>query len=1289
MSQEIPDSLKQIQSAQYGDISVEGDGNKLELSLTQIIQISPENVKISPFNKNSPYKGLMSFDVGDRDIFFGRDQFIKSLEQELNQTNLILLLGASGSGKSSVVRAGLLPTLTKQHSQLFFLNLKPDRDPFESLYASLVGKYGQAEAEICREVKPDTLTRIVRKLKKTDEFWLLFIDQFEELFLINQSDKQECFVEGLVRLNDAIVKTKDKSVKIVMTMRADFFDRLSPYPKFVKATDKHRPFIAEMQTDELRLAIEQPAAKHGVVFETGLVEEITKEVQGQAGYLPLMQYMLNLLWETELQTGSIHDRTLNTSTYRNLGGVRGALQRHIDQIYSELSPLEQLASQQIFLKLVDINGDADLGNEWKPSRRRAFWSEFSGEIEQEVLVRLINQNLLVSNREPQSAEPTIEIAHEILFTSWAMLKSWVQDNRQAIALRNRLNEDVKQWQSTKANDDLWSGSRLEKVLELKDEKTFNQVLGGFSPDANQFIDSSLGKRNLAKRRALSIAFSVSGGTTMLALIAGIAFFRASYREATARSLQLATASSANLSIDTTRSLLLGIQASIVQDTPQANLAVWNAFNLNHERWLLFGHKSGINYTEFDPRNPRRILTVSSDHTARIWNLDNLSHPTSLQGHRDTIITGSFDPKNSNRVLTVSFDGTARIWDLNAPNNPIVLQGHNSPINYGMFDPKNSNRVLTVGSDGTARIWNINNPKLSIILRGHRGSIWSGSFDPKDSNRVLTVGKDSTARIWFLNQPEAPIILKGHSGDVLYGSFDPNNRNRILTVGIDRTLRLWNLSNPTQSLIFKGHEASITKASFDPFNKNRILTVSEDKTARIWNLDYPQSLPIVLRGHSGDVTYGIFNPKIPDQVLTTSADNTAKIWDLKEPETPKYVLFGHKDKVTTSTFSPNSPSQILTSSEDGTARLWDISNISNIQLESYNNGKKYGYISITFDPNSKNKMLAVDRDGRLIKWDISQPNNPEHLFELGLIENVFFSPSNPSIIATIGRDKRAYVWNINQSKEILYAFPGNEKINNASFDDKNPNRLLLISESLGIVWNLNKNTFTRLTVPSGVISNGKFNPDNDDQIALSDSNGFISIWSIKSGQSLSRFPASKETLWNINFVPNNSNYILSVGSDRIIRVWDIKNRKVVTELTGHRGRITYASFDPNNSKRIISIGYDGEAYIWDLGYPSTPLSINNFNHHIVSGSFDPFNSNRIAIVSDGGAVKIITIGGKDLLKLAWLQSSRCFTNQESISYKTNDLGPTNSLLDYFRKSFGLLMQEKYKSFCLPNSFKEEK
>jgi hypothetical protein len=193
-----------------------------------------------------------------------------------------------------------------------------------------------------------------------------------------------------------------------------------------------------MQPDQLRQAIAKPAAKHGVVFESGLVAEIIQDVQGQAGSLPLLQYTLDLLWKDD----DLSDRTLNIETYRRLGGVSGALQKHVDGIYQQLPAKQQLAIKQILLRLVDVVGLEKSDNLRTAVSRRAYKSEFIGKLESTVNL-LVNRSLLVSNDVNREGQSTVEIAHEALLTSWAELTQWIKDAREVISINNRLAEDAK------------------------------------------------------------------------------------------------------------------------------------------------------------------------------------------------------------------------------------------------------------------------------------------------------------------------------------------------------------------------------------------------------------------------------------------------------------------------------------------------------------------------------------------------------------------------------------------------------------------------------------------------------------------------------------------------------------------------------------------------------------------------------------------------------------------------------------------------------------------------------
>jgi len=521
MSDNNADTPVQKQENVIKDANVRGDlvfapvqiGTKVE---TQIVQISTSKVTQQELIKASPYQGLKRFNFKDRDNFFGRDKLISRLLEAVNRSNLSLVLGASGSGKSSAVRAGLIPELkhTLESYTFYDFIFTPGQCPFEALYRCLLSEekdysFSELEAKIALEGRVDTLSKLTAILRKDGERWLFFIDQFEELFTsCYDLEKRNNFIEGLVR----VANNENSGVKIVLAMRADFLEQLSSYPdlgKIVNQSNLH--LVTDMHQDELRQAIEQPAAKHGVVFEEGLVEQITKEVEGQKGYLPLLQYTLNLLWQTELSVGTdghagIDDRTLNKSSYAELEGVRGALQKQINTIYANLDQDEKSATKQIFIKLVNII-DTDSGT--KTVSRRANRTEFSDQSLSTTLQTFINENLLVSNAENISLKKpsgvakrstnrgaTVEISHEILLSSWGMLKEWIEEEKEAIILKNWLAGETNRWKAICAQDaakgrkELLQGSRLDQVSELRSSNAFKNV-GGLRAEENDFIDASI------------------------------------------------------------------------------------------------------------------------------------------------------------------------------------------------------------------------------------------------------------------------------------------------------------------------------------------------------------------------------------------------------------------------------------------------------------------------------------------------------------------------------------------------------------------------------------------------------------------------------------------------------------------------------------------------------------------------------------------------------------------------------------------------------------------------------
>ena len=473
------------------------------VNITYISQTSSyAEIQARELIEASPYLGLEKFEVEDHDKFFGRDRWIENLTEHLKHKNVLLLLGASGSGKSSLIQAGLVPALKKQLSFRLF-SFVPDVNPFESFYGSLLTKYKQSEAKLAQIVKEDTLIQVEQSLKQ-DAQWLIFIDQFEELFTRTPKTERDVFIKSLIKL----IEKSDSSIKVILTMRADFLDKLSPYPDLGKLHDRYSLMLTDMDDRDLRLAIAEPAARNGVVFEKGLIEQIIADFQQQAGSLPLLQYTLNLLWDKD----DLQDRVLNAETYQKLGGVTGALQQQANKIYDRFNEQERKVAEQIFLELIELVGKEAVS-------RRADKAIFEGDaIQKDVLYQLIDHRLLVSKGEDGKA--TVEVAHEELLRSWKVLQDLIREKEEIIVLRNRLYADAKQWHELgqkdlqKANSELWNGSKLERIVELQKEGS----LPNLDAVAIEFIESSVTQAERQKNEKIRTARRIAAGSLVTVVI---------------------------------------------------------------------------------------------------------------------------------------------------------------------------------------------------------------------------------------------------------------------------------------------------------------------------------------------------------------------------------------------------------------------------------------------------------------------------------------------------------------------------------------------------------------------------------------------------------------------------------------------------------------------------------------------------------------------------------------------------------------------------------------------------
>jgi len=687
---------------------------------------SGSEITSQPLIPGSPYVGLTKFKEKDKDKFFGRDGQISDLTNYLEKNKLLLLMGASGSGKSSLVLAGLIPHLEDKYgsSKFFHLVFDPTADPFKSLDRKIPDEYRDIVGDITPESPEDILIQLVRAINKDYERQLIFIDQFEELFTLTPRDKQASFINCLLRL----IEEKNPSVHLVMTMRSDFLGSLSSYPELATVLEQHIRLIKDMTRDELRLAIAEPAARNHVIFEGNLVEIIIDDFLGQAGSLPLLQFTLNLLWEKDKELDGLTDQTLNMKTYqdKDFGGVAGALQIQANRIYENFNADEQKAVQKIFLQLVDIVNEKRVSN---PVALKIFED---AEIKKVVNV-LIDKRLLVLGVGNDEKESMVQVSHEELLRSWDKLDELFREKEDIILLRRRLESDAKEWDELVKQDPKKANAalilnvpKLQKVVQLYRDGS----LSGLDALTKKFIKASyryqeLSQQEKEKRKKreveteLSLANSLSGYSLYL-------FNQRKELEAFVEAIKA---------------------GKILQKHKTSNLKVMDALQTllveGREYNSLEGHNSSVKSVNFSP-DGQTLVSGSDDSKIKLWDIQTGKEIRTLTGHKHFVRSVNFSP-DGKTLVSGSYDETIKLWNVQTGEEIRTLTGHDDSVNSVNFSPDGQTLVSGSG-DNTIKLWNVQTGEEIRTLTGHDGSVLSVNFSP-DGQTLVSGGDDETIKLW--------------------------------------------------------------------------------------------------------------------------------------------------------------------------------------------------------------------------------------------------------------------------------------------------------------------------------------------------------------------------------------------------------------------------------------------------------------------------------------------------------------------------------------------------------------
>lgn len=1221
---------------------------------------------------HNPWLGLSAYGPDQADLFAGRDTEIRDLAQMVEAHPLVAVTGPSAAGKTSLLRAGLLPWLadrdTSQASGVgrhwhILPPLSLGKAPLEALgmqvaaHLPAIAATGAADASL-----PDLnalAARVAAWIEAhPDRRLLLALDVEEALF-------DTVATEERTKLWALLAQVAQRDIlHVVLTLRSDHW-RLAEASE--NATKKPllpaavRYELGPMNRDALRQVIEEPAAARMVYLASEkLVDTLVDAVEGQPATLPLLSETLRrmyLRYAEAAREGLRTDRTLTQEDYAaqgDAGGVGGVAADLAKTFYQERldDAHRRQAMQRVLLRLVDVK-------QGQYERRQAAHVEFeypdpeTNIRTRAVIAGLTDQGLVVLSADAAGA-PVIELGHVALIEAWASLRGWLLDPSKQWGLQRELREQVKRWLPEKQKTELWDddpklpqvedvlwptkdkqqrlASRLRREWQVLVPKTKVPANTGWLNQAEvDFIRESVKERARFRQRlfgAIAAFVIVLAAATAISLILRDRAVREARR---AKAGELAAISEGILGEWPQRSLLLAVGA--LQTTkpsdgylPAPEQALRNALRRTGGQ-VMNAHQKAINVAAISP-DDRWLVTGGDDSAAQLWDLDNPARgPVPLTGHEGPISAAAITP-DGHWIVTSSINGTVLLWDLQNPlQETIHLKAHNGAI-HELAISKDGRWLVTAGADELIYRWDLTQPAAEpVSFSGHYRAVYDLAISD-DAEWLASAGWDGKIRKWKLDDPTTPAeVFPGH--DAAVRSLAISSDGRWLASGSEHpTALLWDFTNPsTPPRALSTGFSAVNDVAFTT-DCTHVAVASDVPGARVqlWDVNNIGAGPRLLSGHSKSVN-GLL-AVAGNRLLTISDDYLAMLWSVDDLNGEPVVLAGHEAPVRAAAASSNGE-RLVTADSVGSARLWNpaAAAASPVRLAGH-----LGQVTALALSHDGQWLATAGLDGDVIVSSPLDPqgasvNLPDHEQP---VRAVAFSPNNKWLI-TAGDDRLARQWALQDLTAPVRFFKDHaEPVTHLAISSDSRWLVTASQDNTVRMWDLEDQQAPSIRLADHGVDPKALAISPDGQWAASgDRQGQILLSRPQNPDADPQaFEDHVQPITAIAFSPSN-HWMASAGQDGKVFLTDLtKPSPSQRPVDGPQAAVNDVAFSPDG-RWLAAAGSDHIVWLWDL--QTKALSSERLEGHTdsVERVFFTPDGNRIMSAGDDGAVRIWRLADREI------------------------------------------------------------